>query len=143
MKFKIFIFGSVVNLLLINIPLMFELVYDTDYAFIILNILLVLGCNIINLSCSCYLTFIMSPDWKFLGSNIGPTINYSIIIGKIIGGIISLIFGTDNYINHWIWMGITIEFFVYIFILIFFTRIIRIKGISRIIRKKACENNEI
>ena len=142
-KFKIFIFGSVVNLLLVNIPLMFELVYDTDYAFIILNILLVLGCNIINLSCSCYLTFIMSPDWKFLGSSIGPTINYSIIIGKIIGGIISLIFGTDNYINHWIWMGITIAFFVYIFILIFFTRIIRIKGISRIIRKKACENNEI
>ena len=140
-KFRIFIFGSVFNLLLVNIPLMFEAVYDTDYAFIILNILLVLGCNIINLSCSCYLSFIMSPDWQFMCSGVGPLINYSIIIGKIIGGIISLIFSTSDYINHWVWMGITIAFFIYIFVLIFFTRIIRIKGIARIIRKNACDVN--
>ena len=140
-KFKIFIFGSVVNLLLVNIPLMFEEVYNADYAFIILNILLVLGCNIINLSCSCYLSFIMSPDWQFLCTGVGPLINYSIIIGKIIGGIISLIFSTREYVNHWIWMGITIAFFIYIFVLIFFTRIIRIKGIARIIRKNACDVN--
>ena len=141
-KFKIFLFGSVVNLLLVNIPLIFEEVYNMDYAFIILNILLVLGCNIINLSCSCYLSFIMSPDWQFCCLGVGPSINYSIILGKIFGGIISLIFSNYEQINHWVWMGITIVFFIYIFILIFFTRIIRIKGISRIIRKNACEANK-
>ena len=141
-RFKVFLFGSVVNLLLVNIPLMFELVYNTDYAFIILNILLVFGCDIINISCSCYLSFIMQPDWNFLCLGVGHWINYSIIIGKILGGIISFIFSVDNHINHWIWMGITIAFFIYIFVLIFFTRIIRIKGIVRIIRKNAIEANE-
>ena len=141
-KFKIFIFGSVVNLLIVNIPLMFGTIYDSYYAFIILNIFLVLGCNIINLGCSCYLSFIMSPDLKFLCLGVGPSINYAIILGKIVGGIISLISGDKNTLNHWIWMGITIAFFVYIFVLIFFTRITRIKGITRIIRKMACEMNQ-
>jgi hypothetical protein len=140
-KFKIFIFGSVLLLLIVNVPLMFQLIYETYYAFIILNILLVLGCNIINLCCSCYLSFIMLPDWKFLCLGVGPSINYAIIIGKIIGGIISLIFSDNNELNHWIWMGITAGFFIYIVILIFFTRIIRVKGITRIIRKMACETN--
>ena len=140
-KFKIFIFGSVLLLLIVNVPLMFQLIYETYYAFIILNILLVLGCNIINLCCSCYLSFIMLPDWKFLCLGVGPSINYAIIIGKIIGGIISFIFSENNEVNHWIWMGITTAFFIYILILIFFTRIIRVKGITRIIRKMACEIN--
>ena len=141
-KFKIFIFGSVLNLLILNIPLMFKDIYESKYAFIILNILLVLGCNIINLSCSCYLSFIMLPDWQFLCIGVGHSINYVIILGKIIGGIISLIFSNDNHINHWIWMGITAGFFIYILILIFFTRIIRIKGITRIIRKMEIESNK-
>jgi len=140
-KFKIFIVTSVAVLLVLNIPLMFEFIYEIDYVFIILNILLVLGCNIINLCCSCYLSFIMSPDLKFLCLGVGPSINYAIIFGKIIGGIISFFFSSNNQVNHWIWMGITAAFFIYIFILIFFTRIIRIKGITRIIRKKACEMN--
>lgn len=84
----------------------------------------------------------MSPDWKFLCLGVGPSINYAIILGKIVGGIISLISGDKNTLNHWIWMGITIAFFVYIFVLIFFTRITRIKGITRIIRKMACEMNQ-
>ena len=141
-KFKIFIFGSVVNLLLINIPLMIKVIYELPYVFILLNILLFLVCNIINLSCSCYLSFIMSPDWRFCCISVGPSINYSIIIGKIIGGIISLFFCDDDNVNHWIWMGIFTAFFIYIFILIFFTRIIRIKGITRIIRKIACEASQ-
>ena len=140
-KFRIFIFGSVLILLILNVPLMFGVVYENKYVFIPLNILLVLGCNIINLCCSCYLSFIMSPEWKFLCIGVGPAINYVIIIGKIIGGIISLFFSNDNEINHWIWMAITASFFIYIIILIFFTRIIRMKGITRIIRKMACENN--
>ena len=140
-KFRIFIFGSVLVLLILNVPLMFKVVYKNQYVFIPLNILLVLGCNIINLCCSCYLSFIMSPEWKFLCVGVGPAINYVIIIGKIIGGIISLFFSNDNEVNHWIWMAITASFFIYIFILIFFTRIIRIKGITRIIRKMASENN--
>ena len=140
-KFKIFIVTSVAVLLVLNIPLMFEFIYEIDYVFIILNVLLVLGCNIINLCCSCYLSFIMSPDLKFLCLGVGPSINYAIIFGKIIGGIISFFFSSNNQVNHWIWMGITAAFFIYIFILIFFTRIIRIKGITRIIRKKACEMN--
>ena len=140
-KFKIFIVTSVAVLLVLNIPLMFEFIYEIDYVFIILNILLVLGCNIINLCCSCYLSFIMSPDLKFLCLGVGPSINYAIIFGKIIGGIISFFFSSNNQVNHWIWMGVTAAFFIYIFILIFFTRIIRIKGITRIIRKMACEMN--
>ena len=140
-KFRIFIFGSVLILLILNVPLMFSEVYGCKYAFIPLNILLVLGCNIINLCCSCYLSFIMSPEWRFLCIGVGPAINYVIIIGKIIGGIFSLLWSTDNEVNHWIWMAITASFFIYIIILIFFTRIIRMKGITRIIRKKACENN--
>ena len=141
-RFKIFIIIFVANLLIVNIPLMFEEVYNSDYAFIILNILLVFGCNVINLSCSCYLSFIMLPDWEFLCLGVGHWINYTIIIGQILGGIISFIFCVDNHINHWIWMGITFAFFIYIIVLIYFTRIIRIKGIVRIIRKNAIEANE-
>ena len=140
-KFRIFIFGSVLILLIINVPLMFKDVYGCMYAFIPLNILLVLGCNIINLCCSCYLSFIMSPEWRFLCIGVGPSINYVIILGKIIGGIISLFCSNNDEVNHWIWMGITASFFIYIIILIFFTRIIRVKGITRIIRKMACEIN--
>ena len=79
---------------------MFKVVYKNQYVFIPLNILLVLGCNIINLCCSCYLSFIMSPEWKFLCVGVGPAINYVIIIGKIIGGIISLFFSNDNEVNQ-------------------------------------------
>ena len=141
-KFRIFIFASVLTLLIFNIALMIEVIYDYDFIYIILNILLLLGYNIINLCCSCYLSFIMLPDWKFLCMSIGPLINFSIICGEVCGGIISLFFSSNDYINQWIIMIITIIFFIYILILIFLTRTIRLKGITRIIRKNACETNQ-
>ena len=140
-KFKKFIVVTSTLLVLLNLPLIIEDVYDNNYAFIILNILMVLACNITDISCSCYLSFLLSPDWKFLGKSVGYMTNYVILSGKIIGGIICLFLCNKEYTNHWVLVGITFAFFIFILTLSFFTRILRIRGITRVIRKNALEIN--
>jgi hypothetical protein len=140
-KFKKFIVITSTLLVLLNLPLIIEDVYDNNYAFIILNILMVLACNITDISCSCYLSFLLSPDWKFLGKSVGYMTNYVILSGKIIGGIICLFLCSKEYTNHWVLVGITFAFFIFILILSFFTRNLRIRGITRVIRKNALEIN--
>ena len=140
-KFKKFIVVTSTLLVLLNLPLIIEDVYDNKYAFIILNILMVLACNITDISCSCYLSFLLSPDWKFLGKSVGYLTNYVILCGKIIGGIICLFLCNKEYTNHWVLVGITFAFFIFILTLSFFTRILRIRGITRVIRKNALEIN--
>jgi hypothetical protein len=140
-KFKKFIVVTSTLLVLLNLPLIIEDVYDNNYAFIILNILMVLACKITDISCSCYLSFLLSPDWKFLGKSVGYITNYVILSGKIIGGIICLILCSKEYTNHWVLVGITFAFFIFILTLSFFTRILRIRGITRVIRKNALEIN--
>ena len=140
-KFKKFIVVTSTLLVLLNLPLIIEDVYDNNYAFIILNILMVLACNITDISCSCYLSFLLSPDWKFLGKSVGYLTNYVILCGKIIGGIICLFLCNKEYTNHWVLVGITFAFFIFILTLSFFTRILRIRGITRVIRKNALEIN--
>ena len=140
-KFKKFIVITSTLLVLFNLPLIIEGVYDNNYAFIILNILMVLACKITDISCSCYLSFLLSPDWKFLGKSVGYITNYVILSGKIIGGIICLILCSKEYTNHWVLVGITFAFFIFILTLSFFTRILRIRGITRVIRKNALEIN--
>ena len=140
-KFKKFIVITSTLLVLLNLPLIIEGVYNNKYAFIILNILMVLACEITDISCSCYLSFLLSPDWKFLGKSVGYITNYVILSGKIIGGIICLILCSKEYTNHWVLVGITFAFFIFILILSFFTRILRIRGITRVIRKNALEIN--
>ena len=140
-KFRKFIVITSTLLVLFNLPLIIEGVYDNNYAFIILNILMVLACKITDISCSCYLSFLLSPDWKFLGKSVGYITNYVILSGKIIGGIICLILCSKEYTNHWVLVGITFAFFIFILTLSFFTRILRIRGITRVIRKNALEIN--
>ena len=140
-KFKKFIVITSTLIVLLNLPLIIEDIYDNKYAFIILNILMVLACNITDISCSCYLSFLLSPDWKFLGKGVGYMTNYVILGGKIIGGIICLFLCNKEYTNHWVLVGITFAFFIFILILSFFTRILRIRGITRVIRKNALEIN--
>mgnify|MGYP002624499578 CR=1 FL=1 len=140
-KFKKFIVVTSTLLVLLNLPLIIKDAYDNEYAFITLNTLMVLACNITDISCSCYLSFLLSPDWKFLGKSVGYMTNYIILSGKIIGGIICLFLCSEEYTNHWVLVGITFSFFIFILILCFFTRILRIRGITRVIRKNALESN--
>ena len=138
-KFKIFMLFSLIGLVLFNLPLIVNSLYDNKYIFIIMNILLVFGCNIIEICCCCYLSFILSPEWKIFGKNVGHWTNYIIICGKICGGILCMLLNIKDYLNHWILVGITLIFFVSVLILIFFTRILKIKGITRVIRKSVLE----
>lgn len=143
-RYKMFMLLSVVFLFLFNIPLLINRIFSNDYQnyfFIILNILLVLACNIIDICCSCYLSFLLSPEWKIFNRNIGHLNNYIIIIGKIIGGIICLLTSDENYVNYWILISITCGLLIFILYLFLFTRIIKIKGINRVIRKTALEIN--
>ena len=140
-------FISIASLLLFNLLLIVNRIYDNNenndniifIFFIILNILLVLGCNIIDICCSCYLSFILSPEWKILGRNVGHWNYYIIIFGKIVGGIISIFLSDKGKANHWVLVGITFMFFVSFLILTFCTRILQIKGITRVIRKSVFE----
>ena len=50
-----------------------------------------------------------------------------------------MLLNIKDYLNHWILVGITLIFFVSVLILIFFTRILKIKGITRVIRKSVLE----
>ena len=145
-KYKLFMLISVACLLLFNLLLIVNSIYDDNNTlfiifFIILNILLVFGCNIIDISCSCYLSFILSPEWKILGRNIGHWNYYIIILGKIVGGMISFLLSDKGNSNIWVLVGITCAFFISFLILTFFTRILQIKGITRVIRKTALEIN--
>ena len=140
-KFRIFMLFSVAGLAIFNIPLIINSLYDNKYIFIIMNVLLIVACNIIEICCSCYLSFILSPDWKIFGRGTGHWTNYVIIFGKILGGIICMLLNKEDYLNHWVLIGITFAFFICIFIMLFFTRILKIKGITRVIRKGALEIN--
>ena len=140
-KFKIFMVFTISGLVLFNLPLVIKSLYDSKYIFIIMNILLVLGCNIIDICSSCYLSFILSPEWKIFSRSVGHWTNYIIIIGKICGGILCMLFNSKDYINMWILTGITFAFFICVMYFIFFTRILKIKGISRVIRKSVLEIN--
>ena len=134
-KFKIFMLFSATSLVLFNLPLIIKSIYEKKYIFIILNIILILGCNIIYISCSCYISFILSQDWKIFGKNVGKWPYYIILCGKISGGLICIFQSPNGYINHCILFGISLAFLIFVLILIFFTRILRIKGITRVIRK--------
>ena len=145
-KYKLFMLISVASLLLCNLLLIVNSIYDDNNTmfiifFIILNILVVFGCNIIDICCSCYLSFILSPEWKIIGRNLGHWYYYIIILGKIVGGIISFFLSGKGKVNNWVLVGITCTFFISFLILTFFTRILQIKGIARVIRKTALEIN--
>ena len=140
-KFKIFMLFTISGLVTFNLPLIIKRLYDNKYIFIIMYILLVLGCNIIDICSSCYLSFILSPEWKFFNRKVGYLTNYIIIIGKIFGGIICMLFNSKGYLNNWILAGIIFAFFICVIYFIYFTRILKIKGISRVIRKSVLEIN--
>ena len=145
-KFKLFMLMSVASLLLFNLLLIVNRIYDGNDTifivfFIILNILLVFGCNIIDICCSCYLSFILSPEWKIFGRNVGHWYYYIIIFGKIVGGVISFLLSDKGKSNYWVLVGITCSFFISFLILAFSTRILQIKSITRVIRKTALEIN--
>ena len=146
-KYKIFMVISIATLLLFNILLIVNNIYDNKennsnfIFFIILNILIVFGCNIIDICCACYLSFILCPEWKILGRGVGYWNYYIIIFGKIVGGIISIFLSNKGKVNHWILVGISFVFFVSFLILTFCTRILQIKGITRVIRKSVFESH--
>jgi hypothetical protein len=139
-KFKVFILITSISLVIFNLPLIIESL-DNQYVFIILNILMVLACNITIISCSCYLSFLLPPGWNILGRGVGNYINYIILCGKIIGGIICLFLCGEKHTNIWVMIGISFTFFIFILILNFFSRIIKIRGIIRVIRRNAIETN--
>ena len=139
-KFKVFILITAIILVIFNLPLIIESL-ENEYAFISLNILMVLACNITDISCSCYLSFLLSPGWKILGRGVGNYINYIILCGKIIGGILCLFLCGKKHINIWVIIGISFALFIFILIIIFFTRTIRIRSVIRVIRRNALEMN--
>ena len=139
-KFKVFILITATSLVIFNLPLIIESL-DNEYAFIILNILMVIACNITDISCSCYLSFLLSPGWKVLGRGVGIYINYIILCGKIIGGIICLFLCREKHTNIWVMIEISLSFFIFVLVLIFFSRILKIKGVIRVIRRSALETN--
>ena len=139
-KFKIFILITAISLVIFNIPLIIEGL-DNQYVFITLNILMVLACNITEISCSCYLSFLLSPGWQILGRGVGSYINYIILCGKIIGGIICLFSCEEKHTNIWVMIGISFPLFIFILVLTFFSRIIKIRGVVRVIRRSALEIN--
>ena len=140
-SFRIFMIISVTSLVLLNLPLIIDYIYDNEYIFIIMNILMVLACDIIHVCCSCYLSFLLSPEWKIFGKNVGHWTNYIIISGEIFGGIICLFLCSEEYVNHWVLVGISFALFICVLFLIFFTRILKIRGLMRVIRKTAMEVN--
>ena len=140
-SFRIFMIISVTSLVLLNLPLIIDYIYDNEYIFIIMNILMVLACDIIHVCCSCYLSFLLSPEWKIFGKNVGHWTNYIIISGEIFGGIICLFLCSEEYVNHWVLVGISFSLFICVLFLIFFTRILKIRGLMRVIRKTALEVN--
>ena len=131
-KFKIFMMFSLIGLVIVNLPLIINSIYDYKYIFIIVNILLVFGSNVIEICSSCYLSFILSPEWKIFRKNVGHWTNYIIICGKICGGLLCMLLNTKDYLNHRVLLGITFVFCLVGIFLLFFTRILKIKGITHL-----------
>ena len=140
-KYRIFMIVSLTSLVVFSASLLINELYGSVYIFIIINICLVLGCNIIDICCSCYLSFILSPEWKICGRNVGHWINFIITGGKIGGGLICMFLCDKEYVTIWVLFGITSAFFICFLLLIFFTRTLKIKGLTRVIRKSAFEIN--
>jgi len=139
-KFKVFILTTAISIVIFNLPLIIESL-GNQYSFIIMNILMVLACNITEISCSCYLSFLLSPGCKVLGKGVGSYINYIILCGKIIGGIICLFLCGEKHANIWVIIGISFAFFIFVLVLIFFSRILKIRAVIRVIRRSALETN--
>ena len=140
-KYRIFMIFSLTSLVVFSASLLINELYGNVYIFIIINILLVLACNIIEICCSCYLSFILSPEWKIFGRNAGHWINFIITGGKIGGGLLCMSLYDEEYVTIWVLFGITSTFFICFLLLVFFTRTIKIKGLTRVIRKSAFEIN--
>ena len=137
-KFKTFMFISLTNLVLFNTLLVIS---ENKIIFTIFNVFLLFGCNVIDICCACYLSFILSPEWKFFGKIAGRWVNYIITGGKILGGVVCLLIGPKGNANNWILVGISFSLLICIFYFVVFTRILKIKGITRVIRKSTLETN--
>ena len=125
---------AVSNVLLIRFVTYIEFLYPILICF---NIL---ANNIIEIVCSCYVGFILSPGWKFLNINAGIYPNYLISFGKICGCLIGLLGVKNNFSNIIVISTISFIFVVFIGVIIIFTPIFNIKGITRVIKKLAIEN---
>ena len=144
-KYKIFTFLSLLGIIVFNIlSLVIKKIDENNFllnfASVIIYILTVLACNVIDISSSCYLSFLLSPEWKLFGKNTAYYTNYMIIGGKIMGGIICILL-FDNYTNYLTILLICLPIFTFYLYLSYFTRNIKIKGITRVIRKNALEMN--
>ena len=102
----------------------------------------ILASNIIEISCSCYIGFILSPGWKFLKINAGFYPIYLISFGKIVGCLIGLLaINGNNSLDIYVISTINFCFVACIGIIIIFTSIFRVKGMTRVIKKLALERN--
>ena len=145
-KYKIFTFLSLLGIIVFIILSLIIKIIDhynflLNFASVTVYILTVLACNVIDISCSCYLSFLLSPEWKLFGKNTAYFTNYMITGGKIIGGIICILL-CDKYTNYLIILVICLAIFAFYLYLSYFTRNIKIKGITRVIRKNALEMNQ-
>ena len=142
-KYKTYMLISLTSLVLFNIILI--ILSSVEFIFIFMNIGLVVGCNIIETSCASYLSFILSPEWKFLGKNVGHWFNFIIVSGKVCGGIICLLLNLNNdnnsNANRWVLLLSSSALLIFALYFLIFTRILRVKGIIRVIRKSVFETN--
>jgi hypothetical protein len=137
-KFKIFMFISLISLVIFNTLLV---IIENKIIFTIFNVLLLFGCNVIDICCACYLSFILTPEWKFFGKFAGRWVNYIITAGKILGGVVCILISPKGNANNWILVAISFSLLICIFYFVVFTRILKIKGITRVIRRSTFETN--
>ena len=113
-----------------------------DFLYITLTCFVILASNVIEISCSCYIGFILSPGWKFLKINAGFYPIYLISFGKIVGCLIGLLaINGNNSLDIYVISTINFCFVACIGIIIIFTSIFRVKGMTRVIKKLALERN--
>ena len=101
-------------------------------------------CQIISKISECFLTYLIPPKWKICKLTASSLQTYAIMIGKIIGPlacVVSLLERPTSvyYYNYTFVFGICVFCYIILIIFICKSKYLRIKTISRILRKNESE----
>ena len=119
-------------------PIIYEPILDSGYLVLFIMAGISVFTTIIVVLCSCYLSYLLPPGWKFFFIHAGRLPLILIIFGKFNGILISI-----NKFNEIIIFIITIAAYGVIIISLLMTHDFRIKVIARIMRKRIFESSGI
>ena len=136
----IFMIASIVLMIPLLIPNISNDVYIYIYIpFVSVDILIH---KIIEVICSCFLVYLIPPQWKYAHIRASSLPIYLMTFGKIFACFFCFICykeGTGYFYNNFLLISFTVCSYIIIGIIIYKYTNLRVKALARILRKKALE----